>query len=115
MWGAFEAFVEDACRGMIATKPEILQNDAFKTITINAADLHSGAEAVNDELFRQLKSRKPSKDGEEIGRLRNLLKAANLSDKAPTDLSDTIWEAQCVRNLWAHQAGKGRPALPKSV
>lgn len=107
LWGAFEAFVDDCCRGLISVSPQLLKTDPFKNISISAADLDKGADAINAEIFRQLRAGKSVREGiDDKGKFKILLKAVGIRVDAPDQLSAAVWEAQHVRNLWAHKAGK---------
>jgi hypothetical protein len=106
LFGAFESFVEDVVIGTLRTRPSLLGNDKFTNIklpvsTLLLADAESQARAVIDEVARHSKSDLAVG----IGKFEKLLAFVELDGQVPEKIRTAVFQAQQVRNVWAHRGG----------
>jgi hypothetical protein len=106
LWGALECLVEDLFIGALEEDPAILSTPAFDKIKlpigiINVPDTREIYAAVLTEA-----SRTSAADlGKGVSRFDRLLTMVGLGGATPRQIKDAIFEAQQIRNVWAHRAG----------
>ncbi|MBI4935709.1 MAG: hypothetical protein HY828_17645 [Actinobacteria bacterium] len=105
LWSLLETFIEDLVVASIVANPASVGADAFRRVRVPAATLlespDDAAKTLLSEWRRELKS--PLEQG--VTRFEPLLELAGLSGPVPARVRKAIFDAQQVRNVWAHRAG----------
>ncbi|GAC00272.1 hypothetical protein GONAM_14_01310 [Gordonia namibiensis NBRC 108229] len=105
LWGAFEAFVEDVCKGAIFHDRTLLNEPGLNKARYTVSALiQLDEEHLIEQVFKdsvdQLRS-----DNRGIGKFEAQLGLVRLDGKVPREIKDAIFDAQQDRNVWAHRAG----------
>ncbi|WP_216911294.1 hypothetical protein [Nocardia noduli] len=105
LWGALECFVEDILRGMIASDPSLVGSDIYKGIKIPAAVLLQDDVTRSAVIVEEISRHTSASLAHGVDRFERLLKFVGLEGGVPKQIKDAIYEAQHIRNVWAHRAG----------
>lgn len=109
--GALEAYIEDYFKGTLATNIELLQGTAFDKIKLPASSfglpINQQIEIILAETIKAQSSN--LKNG--ISKYETLLKVVDRDGIVPRRVQDCLFEAQKVRNVWAHKAGRDRKSV----
>ncbi|MFD5306252.1 hypothetical protein [Streptomyces rochei] len=105
-WGALECLVEDLVEAWVKFKPETLELPVFARVKVPLADFLNMAEGDRTrflvaEVQRDLKL--DLKSG--ATKFEKLLDAIGLGGPVDSRVKDALYEAQNIRNVWAHRAG----------
>lgn len=107
LWGAFECFIDDLVVAFIETDPIILQGVPFEKVklpvsTLTITDTRLRSEAIYSEASRIT--------GADLAigttKFERLLKLVGLDGAVPKQISENVFLAQQIRNVWAHRGGK---------
>lgn len=106
LWGALECFIEDLFVASIEVEPSLLAADPFRKVRLPAAllvqpDPRAQAVAVLNEATRAV----DADMGVGVGKFERLLKMVGLDGAVPDRIRDAVFEAQQIRNVWAHRGG----------
>ena len=110
LWGALESFVEDIFVAMLEAEPALLSSEAFRKIRIPASVIAPGMERERYRVVLTEATRLANADlGSGVGRFDRLLAMVGLDGAVPRPIRDAIYNAQQVRNVWAHRGGVADP------
>lgn len=107
LWGAFESFIEDLVIAVLHTQPELLDGHPFTKVRIpvsvvSMTDDHERTAAIFYEASKTT--------GAELAlgttKFERQLKLVGLDGAVPPLVSENIYKAQQIRNIWAHRGGK---------
>ena len=106
LWGALECLVEDLFMARLSDEPALLAEDSFRKIRLPVRLL---ASEDATERFRALvteMTRATDSDlAQGVGKFERLLEPVGLGGPTPRLIRDAVFNAQQVRNVWAHRAG----------
>lgn len=102
-WSAFEAYIEDFCKGVLKVDPSIIGNDDFKKIKIPIGELLAPEDEKLDTIYQAMQDFVGKAAGNT--RFNQLLGLLGLDGEVPDLIKDEIYAAYMVRNVWAHKAG----------
>jgi len=115
LWGAFESMVEDLFIARLSDHPALLNSEAFERIKIPVSLI---ATASDSELHRSIldaTSRNLNETrGAGITPFEGILRMVNLAGSVPGIVRDAVFEAQQIRNVWAHRGGRADPHFQTS-
>lgn len=114
-WGAFEAFVSDACKAALIMNPALLEAKPFENAKVSAAVLFKEPEdrvaAAYDQAILRLRS--DARQGDKrpllgVDKVEAQLSVAGLRGRndISDDLGRSILHVQQTRHAWAHRGGK---------
>ncbi|MFD7084069.1 hypothetical protein [Streptomyces sp. NPDC059918] len=114
-WGALECLIEDLVEGWVQFKPEVLEGSAFSRVRVPLASfLHLSegerARLLVSEVQRDLKVDLTSG----ATKFERILDAIGLGGPVDPRVRDALYEAQNVRNVWAHRGGIADKRLVES-
>ncbi|MFI2837542.1 hypothetical protein [Mycolicibacterium sp. PDY-3] len=112
-WGAFEAYVEDVCKGAMALDPSILDNKQIKNLSIKVSDFFASASVKLDIVFRAIKASIDTRDISE--RYRRILTYVDLDVELSDPYDQRFIDSYKVRNVWAHSAGRADAKFVKEA
>ncbi|MFE5562236.1 hypothetical protein [Streptomyces sp. NPDC056544] len=105
-WGALECLIEDLVESWVQFKPEVLEGAAFSRVRIPLASFLSLSEGERAKLLifevqRDLKVDLISG----ATKFEKILDVIGLGGPVDPRVRDALYEAQNVRNVWAHRGG----------
>ena len=105
LWGALECFVEDIFKARLLSDPSLLAHSKFAKLKL-PVDVFLMSDADRVTAIATEFTRHTNADlGHGVGRFERLLEPVNLAGEVPREIRDAIYEAQQIRNVWAHRAG----------
>jgi hypothetical protein len=112
-WSALEAYVGDFCKAVMREQPELLDSDEIQSIKVPLAELL----ADNDDKVEQVYLALDKNFGRGTGvyRFESVLKHLGLSEPVPGDIRKALLQAQKIRNVWAHNAGRADSQFLKNA
>lgn len=107
-WGSFEAFVDDACVGLLQTQPELLDTKPFANVKIPPSVLLLVPGEQMTQILEQAKSRLSTALKNGVGKFESQLELVGLDGQGDIsdELRDAIFYTQQIRNVWAHKGGR---------
>ncbi|ORW91279.1 hypothetical protein AWB92_19065 [Mycobacterium sp. IEC1808] len=102
-WSAFEACIEDFCKGVLQADMSIVGNERFEKIKIPVAELVAPQEEMLDNVYQAMDVHVGRKAG--TNRFEELLGLLGLGGQIAKEIKSSFYAAQMVRNVWAHKAG----------
>ncbi|TQR85959.1 hypothetical protein D8S82_14365 [Mycobacterium hodleri] len=116
-WGSFEAYVVDAAKAGLRSRPEMLSNPVFNKAKRRAEQLADADEGQRFEhiIDKVLASIHDKLDAGGNGKYESQLALGGLGGTVPSDLASALMEAQQVRNVLAHNGGKADAKLLKQA
>lgn len=106
LWGALESFVEDVFIAALRSQPRLLLGDAFDKVKLPVSMLAEGHDSLRLRAILTELSRSTSSDlAQGVTRFERLLEPVQLGGMVPSRIKDALYEAQQVRNVWAHRGG----------
>jgi hypothetical protein len=106
IWSALEALVEDAAVAWLIVRPDTLRRSEFAKIRVPVVEYNS---LSNEEQMAflvaevQRDTRADQRPG--IARFEKLLDAIGMKGSVPREVGKAVYEAQQVRNVFAHRGG----------
>lgn len=105
-WGALECLIEDLVEAWVQFKPDVLEGPAFSRVRVPLASflhLNEGerAKLLVSEVQRDLKVDLTAG----ATKFERILDAIGLGGPVDPRVRDALYEAQNVRNVWAHRGG----------
>lgn len=105
LWGALECFVEDIFKARLLSDPTLLAHTKFAKLKLPVeVFLLSDADRVT-AIATEFTRHTSADLGHGISRFERLLEPVNLDGEVSREIRDAIYEAQQIRNVWAHRAG----------
>lgn len=106
LWGALECFIEDVFLACIDNEPGLLASESFAKIKLPVATAFATDHAERDAAILLATSQAVGGDlGQGVGRFERLLGTVGFSGSVPEKVATAIYEAQQIRNVWAHRGG----------
>lgn len=105
LWGALECYVDDILRFGIEYFPELLSGDAFIKVKVSVSVIVDPDVNPIDVIALELGRQTKADLNQGIGRFECVLKPVNLDGAVPKVVVDAVYEAQQIRNVWAHRGG----------
>lgn len=107
LWGALECLIDDITIAMIHAHPELLDSPEFEKVKIPVSvltmtDTHARSRLIYAEAAKNSKSDLTIG----VGKFERILKLVNLSGAVPEKIRTAVFEAQQIRNVFAHKGGK---------
>jgi hypothetical protein len=102
-WSAFEACIEDFCKGVLQANMAIIGNPDFEKIKIPVGELLAPEDEKLDNVYQAMQDSVGKSQG--VNRFEGLLKLVGLNGQVPKVIKEGFFAAQMVRNVWAHKAG----------
>jgi hypothetical protein len=104
--GAFECFVEDLFTATLEAQPELLTSDAFAKVKLPVAMMVGGEQRDRLQAVLSEVTRASSSDlAQGVSKFERVLAPVGLGGIVPKLIRDAIYEAQQIRNVWAHRGG----------
>lgn len=113
-WGAFDAFIDDFCKGVMIADPSILDDKDIKGKSVKVSDLLAPPEVKLELVYRAIKSSIDTRKIEE--RVEQTLAVLDLT-APPThqSITDAFVDSYRIRNVWAHSAGRADAKFVKEA
>lgn len=105
LWGAFESFVEDLVIALLAQDPSVLGEDAFARVDVPVSTLLLDGSARYRSILNEAQRKLGTELALGVGRFEHLLRLVKLDGPVPRRIRDAVYEAQHIRNVWAHRGG----------
>jgi hypothetical protein len=102
-WSAFEGWVQDFAKGVMASDPSIMESQLIQERKYTMSDLLAPAEEKLDVVYRSIQASLGRKSG--VDRYEDLFKILGLSASVPPIIKEKFYAAQMVRHVWVHNAG----------
>ena len=100
-WGAFEACVADFTIGMLKDNPHLLEEVDVLKKKMSVSDYLKPEHEKFEVIYKAIEE----SVGGGVDGYEEIFKILDLSDAVPQVIKDNIYQAQMVRNVWAHKAG----------
>jgi hypothetical protein len=105
-WGSLERFVEDVFKAVIDFDSKRLEHPPFSDYRLSlGVALSSDREVFLNAILKEVLNKNGGKRPAGVTGFEQLLKTIDLDGPIPRKISDAIYDAQSVRNVWAHRAG----------
>ncbi|MFN6543902.1 hypothetical protein [Mycolicibacterium nivoides] len=113
-WGAFDAFIDDFCKGVMVIDPSILEDKDIRNKQIKVSHLLAPPEVKLELVYGAIKSSIDTRKIEE--RVEQTLGFFNLDtpETAPS-ITAAFIDSYKIRNVWAHSAGVADPKFAKEA
>lgn len=103
VWGALEAFVEDFCKAVISSDPSVIEGSDIAKQRVTIDNLFVSDEEKTDIIFKAIEGARGGRGG--TNQFESSLKFLSLDGKVPDRIGQAIYDAQKIRNVWAHKKG----------
>lgn len=106
LWGAFECLIEDLFIAAINDDPSLLAEEAFAKVKIPVPVMYGLNEDDRSRMVLQETSRSLNVElAQGVSRFERLLELVHLDGPIPRRVRQAVFEANHIRNVWAHRAG----------
>lgn len=106
LWGALECMVEDVFMARLSDEPALLSGESFRKMKLPVALLAAGDPTERLRAMVTEMTRATDADlAQGVGKFERLLSPVGLGGATPRTIRDAVFNAQQVRNVWAHRAG----------
>lgn len=113
-WGAFDAFIDDFCKGVMIIDPSILDDKQVKGRVVKVSDLLAPPEVKLDLVYEAIKSSIDTRKIEE--RIDQTLGFLNLdTPQTAPSITEAFVDSYKIRNVWAHSAGRADKKFVKEA
>lgn len=102
-WSAFEACIEDFCKGILQADVSIVGTKEFGRVKVPVSELLAPEDERLDTVFQAMQDFVGKRAG--ITEFEGLLTLLGLGGDVPDVISRAIYAANMVRNVWAHRGG----------
>ncbi|MFD8667787.1 hypothetical protein ACFV1U_20630 [Streptomyces microflavus] len=105
-WGAMECLIEDLVEAWVVFRPETLERTHFARVRVPLATILGMSEVDRSRLLVSEVQRDLKVDlTSGATKFEKLLEAAGLGGPVDPRVREALYEAQNVRNVWAHRGG----------
>jgi hypothetical protein len=113
-WGAFDAFIDDFCKGVLIADPSILEDKDIKGKSVKVSDLLAPQEVKLELVYGAIKSSIDTRKVEE--RVEQTLGFLNLnSPQTASSITAAFVDSYKIRNVWAHSSGRADAKFVKEA
>ncbi|BBX39806.1 hypothetical protein [Mycobacterium simiae] len=102
-WSALEAYLEDFSKAVLQADMSILANKDFDKVKVPVAELLAPEDEKLDNVYQAMQAFVGTKAGTK--RFEELVELLGLGGQVPKVIKDNVYNAQMIRNVWAHKAG----------
>jgi hypothetical protein len=103
-WSALEAYVADFCKAVMREQPDLIDSEDIQSIKIPIAEALTDDYDKFERVYVALEQNFGQGGG--VNRFESVLQRIGLSEQVPKDIKKAVFEAQKIRNVWAHNAGR---------
>ena len=106
-WAAFEAYIDDVCRGELLADPSLTQVGPLSSVRLRTAEAtldypSQVSHWLRRGIDKQKQLRQPISFTDKID---SQLELVGLHGAVLQDLADNVNTSKLIRNVWAHKAG----------
>ena len=113
-WGAFDAFIDDFCKGIMVIDPSILDDKDIKNKNVKVSHLLAPQEVKLELVYEAIKASVDTRKIDE--RVEQILGTLNLTapQTAPS-ITAAFVDSYKIRNVWAHSSGRADTKFVKEA
>ncbi|WP_142282732.1 hypothetical protein [Mycobacterium aquaticum] len=113
-WGAFDAFIDDFCKGVLAADPSLLEDKDIKNKSVKVHHLLAPQEVKLELVYEAIKSSIDTRKVEE--RVEQTLGFLNLNTpQTASSITAAFVDSYKIRNVWAHSSGRADAKFVKEA
>jgi hypothetical protein len=106
LWGAFECFVEDLFTAALEAQPDLLTSEAFSKVKLPVSMMVGVEERDRFQAVLTEVTRASGSDlAQGVAKFERILTPVGLGGMVPGRIKDSVYNAQQIRNVWAHRGG----------